>query len=155
MTARRFIALVYHLGDTEVGWLGELHPEHVRALDLTYTPLYFELETAPALDAKLPVFEEISRFPAIRRDLAIVVDESVPLAAIREHVSVGARSLLRDLRVFDIYRGKGVDSGRKSVALGLIFQESSRTLTDQDADQIVAAVVERLRRELDATIRDQ
>lgn len=142
-------------GETQVGWLGELHPEHVRALNLTYTPLYFELETAAALDAKLAVFEEISRFPVIRRDLAIVVDESVPLAAIREHVSVGARSLLRDLRVFDIYRGKGVDSGRKSVALGLIFQESSRTLTDQDADQIVAAVVERLRRELDATIRDQ
>jgi len=142
-------------GETEVGWIGELHPEQMRALDLTYTPLLFELETAAALDAKIPVFEEISRFPAIRRDLAIVVDESVPLAAIREHVSVGARSLLRDLRVFDIYRGKGVDSGRKSVALGLIFQETSRTLTVHDADQIVAAVVERLRRELNATIRDQ
>jgi phenylalanyl-tRNA synthetase beta chain len=62
---------------------------------------------------------------------------------------------LRDLRVFDIYRGKGVDSGRKSVALGLIFQETSRTLTDHDADQIVAAVADRLRRELNATIRDQ
>jgi phenylalanyl-tRNA synthetase beta chain len=142
-------------GDEPVGWIGELHPEQVRALDLTYTPLLFELETSVALKAKLPVFEEISRFPAIRRDLAVVVDESVPLAAIREHVSVGARSLLRDLRVFDIYRGKGVDSGRKSVALGLIFQETSRTLTDHDADQIVAAVVDRLRRELNATIRDQ
>jgi len=142
-------------GDKVVGWIGELHPEQVRTLDLTYTPLLFELETSAALEAKVPDFEEISKFPAIRRDLAIVVDESVPLAAIREHVSVGALSLLRDLRVFDIYRGKGVDSGRKSVALGLIFQESSRTLTDHDADQIVAAVVERLRRELNATIRDQ
>jgi phenylalanyl-tRNA synthetase beta chain len=138
-----------------VGWIGELHPEQLRALDLTYAPLLFELETSVALKAKLPVFEEISRFPAIRRDLAVVVDEAVPLAAIREHVSVGARSLLRDLRVFDIYRGKGVDSGRKSVALGLIFQETSRTLTDHDADQIVAAVADRLRRELNATIRDQ
>ncbi len=141
--------------NTNVGWLGELHPELVRALDLTYTPWLFELETAAALEAKVPVFEEISKFPSIRRDLAIVVDESVPLAAIREHVSVGARSLLRDLRVFDIYRGENVDSGRKSVALGLILQETSRTLTDQDADQIVAAVKERLRRELNATIRDQ
>jgi phenylalanyl-tRNA synthetase beta chain len=137
-----------------VGWLGELHPELVRSLDLTYTPLLFELETATALEAKVPVFEEISKFPAIRRDLAIVVDEGVPLAAIREHVSVGARSLLRDLRVLSIYRGKGVDSGRKSVALGLIFQETSRTLTSQDADQTVAAILERLRRELNATIRD-
>jgi phenylalanyl-tRNA synthetase beta chain len=138
-----------------VGWLGELHPELVRSLDLTYTPLLFELETAAALEAKVPVFEEVSKFPSIRRDLAIVVDEGVPLAAIREHVSVGARSLLRDLRVLSIYRGKGVDSGRKSVALGLIFQETSRTLTSQDADQTVAAILERLRRELNATIRDQ
>jgi phenylalanyl-tRNA synthetase beta chain len=138
-----------------VGWIGELHPELVRSLDLTYTPLLFELETAAALEAKVPVFEEVSKFPAIRRDLAIVVDEEVPLAAIREHVSVGARSLLRDLRVLSVYRGKSVDSGRKSVALGLIFQETSRTLTSQDADQTVAAILERLRRELNATIRDQ
>ena len=138
-----------------VGWLGELHPELTRTLDLTYPPLLFELETVAALEAKVAVFEEISRFPAIRRDLAIVVDEGVPLAAIREHVSVGARSLLRDLRVLSIYRGKGVDSGRKSVALGLIFQETSRTLTSQDADQTVAAILERLQRELNATIRDQ
>jgi phenylalanyl-tRNA synthetase beta chain len=142
-------------GEEHAGWIGQLHPEQVRMLDLTYTPLLFELETSVGLRANIPVFEEISRFPAIRRDLAVVVDEAVPLAAIREHVSVGARSLLRDLRVFDIYRGKGVDSGRKSVALGLIFQETSRTLTDHDADQIVAAVADRLRRELNATIRDQ
>jgi phenylalanyl-tRNA synthetase beta chain len=127
----------------------------VRALDLTYPPVLFELEVTEAYEGKLPVFEEISRFPSIRRDIAIVVDEAVTLAAIREHVSVGARSLLRDLRVFDIYRGAGVDSGRKSVALGLILQEDSRTLTDQDADQIVAAVMDRLRRELNASIRDQ
>jgi phenylalanyl-tRNA synthetase beta chain len=138
-----------------VGWLGELHPELARSLDLTYAPILFELETVAALAGKVPVFEEISKFPAIRRDLAIVVDESVPLAAIREHVSVGARSLLRDLRVLSIYRGKGVDSGRKSVALGLIFQETSRTLTSQDADLTVAAILDRLRRELNATIRDQ
>ena len=138
-----------------VGWIGELHPELMRALDFTYAPVLFELELTVACEGKLPVFEEISRYPLIRRDIAVVVDEAVTLAAIREHVSVGARSLLRDLRVFDIYRGAGVDSGRKSVALGLILQESSRTLTDQDADQIVAAVVDRLRRELKASIRDQ
>ncbi|HZF26469.1 MAG TPA: phenylalanine--tRNA ligase subunit beta [Steroidobacteraceae bacterium] len=142
-------------GGRIVGWIGELHPELVRSLDLTYVPVLFELEAAAAIEGKLPVFGEISRFPSIRRDLAVVVDEAVTLATIREHVSVGARSLLRDLRVFDVYRGAGVDSGRKSVALGLILQESSRTLTDHDADQIVAAVVERLRRELNASIRDQ
>jgi phenylalanyl-tRNA synthetase beta chain len=138
-----------------VGWLGELHPVQVRALDLTYTPVIFELETDAALRAKIPVFEAISRFPAIRRDIAVVVDESVPLSVLKDHVSLSANKLLRDLHVFDVYRGPGVDSGRKSVALGLILQEQSRTLTDQDADGIVAAVTERLRRELNASIRDQ
>jgi phenylalanyl-tRNA synthetase beta chain len=147
-------ARIYRRG-VAVGWLGELHPEVVRVLDLTYPPLVFELETDEALRAKLPEFEEFSKFPSLRRDIAVVVDETVPLAAIREHVSVSSNKLLRDVRVFDVYRGPGVDSGRKSVALGLILQETSRTLTDQDADQIVAAVVARLRRELNASIRDQ
>ncbi len=138
-----------------VGWLGELHPELAKALDFTYPPLLFELETALAFPGKRPVFEEISKYPSIRRDLAVVVDEAVTLAAIREHVSVAAGSLLRDLTVFDVYRGQGVDSGRKSVALGLILQETSRTLADRDADQLMGAVVERLRRELNASIRDQ
>jgi phenylalanyl-tRNA synthetase beta chain len=83
------------------------------------------------------------------------VDESVAASTLVKHVEAAAGKLLREVRVFDLYRGQGVDSGRKSVALGLIFQETSRTLTDHDADQIVAAVVDRLRRELNATIRDQ
>lgn len=141
--------------EATLGWIGELHPELARALDLTYPPLVFELESESAFRANLPDFEELSKFPSIRRDIAVVVDEAVPLAVIREHVSVSANKLLRDLRIFDVYRGPGVDSGRKSVALGLILQETSRTLTDQDADGIVAAVVERLRSELNASIRDQ
>jgi phenylalanyl-tRNA synthetase beta chain len=91
----------------------------------------------------------------VRRDLAVVVDENVTLAVLRENVSVSASDLLSELRVFDVYRGPGVDSGRKSVALGLILQDSSRTLTDVDADAVVNAVVARLRDVLSATIRDQ
>jgi phenylalanyl-tRNA synthetase beta chain len=84
-----------------------------------------------------------------------VLDEQVTFADIQENVSVSASGLLRDLRIFDVYRGQGIDSGRKSVALGLILQDYSRTLTDDDADAVVAAVVERLRQKLNATIRDQ
>ena len=85
----------------------------------------------------------------------MVLDEQVTFADIQENVSVSASGLLRDLRIFDVYRGQGIDSGRKSVALGLILQDYSRTLTDDDADAVVAAVVERLRQKLNATIRDQ
>ena len=138
-----------------VGWLGEIHPQLAKALNLSSTAFLFELETVSALLSKSLQFKTLSRFPSVRRDLAIVVDEHVPLAVLRENVSVSASGLLSELRVFDVYRGPGVETGRKSIALGLILQDSSRTLTDVDADAVVTAVVARLREELSATIRDQ
>jgi phenylalanyl-tRNA synthetase beta chain len=142
-------------GATAVGWLGELHPQLVKSLDLSGTAFLFELEIDVAFQAKPLQFQRISKFPSVRRDLAIIVDEDVPLAVLQENVSVSASGLLHDLRVFDVYRGPGIESGRKSVALGLILQDSSRTLTDVDADAVVTAVVARLRDKLSATIRDQ
>jgi phenylalanyl-tRNA synthetase beta chain len=138
-----------------IGWLGELHPRLVKALSLNNTLFVFELEIEPAFIGKRLQFNKISRFPSVRRDLAVVVDESVPLAVLQENVTVSASGLLSELRVFDVYRGPGVDFGRKSIALGLILQDSSRTLTDVDADAVVASVVTRLRDVLTATIRDQ
>ena len=83
-----------------------------------------------------------------------MVDEGVPLRALRERVTLAASSLLRGFRVFDVYRGPGVETGRKSVALGLIFQDISRTLTDDDADRAVASIVAELRASLNAKIRE-
>ena len=138
-----------------IGWIGELHPRLVKSLNLSNTLFLFELEMQLAFKAKLPQLNKISKFPSVRRDLAVVVDESVPLSVLQENVTVSAAGLLSELRVFDVYRGPGVDSGRKSIALGLILQDSSRTLTDVDADAVVASVVTRLRDVLSATIRDQ
>ena len=138
-----------------IGWLGELHPRLAKTLSLSNSLFLFELEIESALIAKQLQFKQISKFPSVRRDLAVVVDESVPLAVLQENVTVTASGLLSELRVFDVYRGPGVDSGRKSIALGLILQDSSRTLTDVDADAVVASVVARLRDVLSATIRDQ
>jgi phenylalanyl-tRNA synthetase beta chain len=131
-----------------IGWIGELHPELVQALDFTYAPIVFEMEYIPALSAKMPRFEEISRFPRVRRDLAVVVDEKVSLRQLHERVTFAASSLLRDIRVFDVFRGPGIEMGRKSVALGLIFQDNSRTLADEDADRLLAAI----RADLSATL---
>jgi phenylalanyl-tRNA synthetase beta chain len=142
-------------GQEAIGWLGELHPRLLKAFDLPNNCMVFELETDLAFKSSTLKFNKISKFPTIRRDLAIVVDEAVPLAVLQENVTVSASGLLQELRVFDIYRGPGVESGRKSVALGLILQDSSRTLTDVDADAVVTAVVARLRDELSAFIRDQ
>src|SRR6185503_9913338 len=131
-----------------IGWIGELHPQLVQEFDFTYGPILFEVEYLAALAAKMPRFEEISRFPRVRRDLAVVVDEKVSLRQLHERVTFAASSLLRDIRVFDVFRGPGIENGRKSVALGLIFQDNSRTLADEDADRLLAAI----RADLSATL---
>jgi phenylalanyl-tRNA synthetase beta chain len=137
-----------------VGWLGQLQPEIARKLELRDPPWIFELAIDPSFRSEVPVFAEISKFPAIRRDLGVVVDESVTLDALRQCVNLAAKGLLRDLNVFDVYRGKGIEPGRKSIALGLILQETSRTLTDGEADAVVAAVIERVKTDLKAGIRE-
>jgi phenylalanyl-tRNA synthetase beta chain len=136
-----------------VGWIGELHPRLVRELEFNNVPVLFEFDVA-ALRLSLPQGQEISRFPQVRRDLAVVLSEKVTFSALRERVILAGSSLLRNVRVFDVYRGEGIEKGRKSVALGLIFQDISRTLTDDEVDRAVAAVVADLRQNLDARIRE-
>ena len=137
-----------------VGWIGQLQPEVARKLEIRDPPWIFELAIDPSFRSEVPVFNEISRFPVIRRDLGIVVDEAVTLDEVRESVNLAAKGLLRELHVFDVYRGKGVEAGRKSIALGLILQETSRTLTDGEADAVVAAVIGRVKGDLKAGIRE-
>lgn len=141
--------------DRPIGWLGELHPRLVKLLELPSTPWLFEIELESGLSSNIINYKKISKFPSVRRDLALVVDEDVTFAQLRENVTVAAAGLLSDIVAFDVYRGPGIDSGRKSIALGLILQDSSRTLTEVDVDTVVTSVVERLRDVCSATIRDQ
>jgi phenylalanyl-tRNA synthetase beta chain len=140
-------------GKIQLGWLGQLHPETSRKLEIRDPPWLFELAIDPSFRAEVPVFVDISRFPAIRRDLAIVIDETTTLDELKKTVNLAAKGLLRELHVFDIYRGSGVEPGRKSIALGLILQETSRTLTDLEADTVMAAVVAQVKGDLKAAIR--
>jgi len=142
-------------GDAHAGWIGRLHPDVERRLELTYSAIVFELELETAMAAAVPHFHEVSRFPAVRRDLAIVVEEAVPVQKLLDCVQNAAGTVLRDTTVFDIYRGAGIETGRKSVAIGLNLQDVSRTLTDDETDAIVARVVSDLERECSATIRDR
>ena len=140
-------------GMTRVGWLGQLHPETSRKLEIRDPAWLFELAIDPSFRSEVPVFTDISRFPAIRRDLAVVVDEATTLDELKKTVNLAAKGLLRELHVFDVYRGTGVEAGRKSIALGLILQETSRTLTDVEADTVMAAVVALVKGDLKAAIR--
>jgi len=137
-----------------IGQLGELHPALTRELDFTYTPLLFELDYLAATRNAPIRFQPVSSFPQIRRDISFTVAAGEPFGRIADRVSVAASTRLHELRVFDIYQGEGVESGRKSVALGLILQDLSRTLTDAEADGVVTAVCEELRSSLNARIRD-
>jgi phenylalanyl-tRNA synthetase beta chain len=136
-----------------IGWIGQLHPRLQRSLDLDDEVFGFELDLAPLALRALPKAAELSRFPSVRRDLAFVVADSVPWAAISATVRTAVGPLLRDLQLFDRYVGAGVESGQKSLAMGLILQDNSRTLTDRDVEATVAGVVAAIERDHGARIR--
>ena len=145
------------LDGTTVGWLGALHPSLQKRLDRPQHgsggAIAFALQIEPAFAARVPAFRSYSKFPSIRRDLAVVVDEQTPVATIKSVAIEAAGAWLQHVVVFDVYRGGGVDSSRKSIGLGLLLQDVSRTLTDADADQTMQKVMARLERELGAKIR--
>jgi phenylalanyl-tRNA synthetase beta chain len=141
-------------GGLEVGLLGMLHPRIAAELDLSGDTFLFQLAQEALAADRLPVFTQVSRFPAIRRDLALVIDAGVPFAVVESCVRSSAGELLRELILFDVYSGQNIDAGRKSLALGLILQASSQTLTDNFVDETVDRVVSALASELDARLRD-
>ena len=136
-----------------IGWIGELHPRLQRALDLDGEVIGFELDLAPLTQRALPKATELSRFPSVRRDLAFVVADEVPWQALSDTVRAAVGPLLRDLVLFDRYVGAGVESGQKSLAMGLILQDNSRTLTDRDVEGVVSGVVAAIERDHGARIR--
>jgi phenylalanyl-tRNA synthetase beta chain len=139
---------------TRLGWIGQLHPRLAQALDLDADVVAFELDLAALLARPLPKAGALSKYPSVRRDLAFVVADSVPWAVVAASVRAAAGASLRDLLLFDRYAGKGVETGFKSLAMGLILQDESRTLTDRDVDAVVAEIVATLQREHGAAIRN-
>ena len=141
-------------GDNEIGIIGKLHPGVAKSLDLKRDAYVFEVDALQALASAAPVAKPVSRFPVIRRDLAVLVKEDVSGEQLVEAVAAAAPELMRDVRIFDIYKGPGIEAGLKSVAISLILQETSRTLTDDDADAAQAAAVQKLRQTFGAELRD-
>ena len=136
------------------GWLGKVHPALAAKLDVSQDIYLFELEIAQILPASLPKFAEISEFPAVRRDLAFVLPGTVPAAQVMAAVREVCGETLRDLRLFDVYRGQNIGDGNVSLALGLTFQDRSRTLGESDISSLTEAVVSLLKQEFNAHLRD-
>ena len=136
-----------------IGWLGELHPSLVRELGFPAAPVLFEIDAA-ALSVGYPRYEEVSRFPQVRRDLAVVVPEEVTFSALRDGVTSVSSGLMRHCFVFDVYRGSGIETGRKSVALGLIFQHKNSTLTEGEVEAVMSSARATLKERVGATFRE-
>jgi phenylalanyl-tRNA synthetase beta chain len=141
-------------GDRDIGWLGRIHPVIAGQFDLDPDTYLFEFEYAAVQDGALVQFQELSRYPSIRRDLAIVTDLEVTAAQLQAEVKRSAGALLKEMVIFDVYQGKGIETGRKSVAFGLILQDSSRTLTDDDVEVVVSRVTESLNKKFGAALRE-
>jgi phenylalanyl-tRNA synthetase beta chain len=141
------------LGDKSIGLLGALHPVLRTKLGLDRSGVLYEITLAALTEARVPRFREISRYPALRRDLALVLAHEIPAQSVLDCVQKAAGDLLVNLELFDEYRGKGIDSGRKSLALGLTLQDSSRTLKEAEVDAVVSRVMSALQTELGAQLR--
>ncbi|RLQ22721.1 phenylalanine--tRNA ligase subunit beta [Seongchinamella sediminis] len=137
-----------------VGYLGALHPSVCRELGLNAPAYACEITLSALLQSKLPAFSELSRFPEVRRDLAVLVDKAVPAQELMANVRASAGTYLTDLTLFDVYEGKGIDPKRKSLALGLTFRDSSRTLSDEDVNLAVEQVVDSLEKNYKAELRN-
>ncbi|WP_312240453.1 phenylalanine--tRNA ligase subunit beta [Pantoea sp.] len=143
-----------YLKDERIGFIGVVHPELERKLDLNGRTLVFELLWNKVANRVLPDAREISRFPANRRDIAVVVQENVPAAdIIAECKKVGVNQAV-GVNLFDVYRGKGVNEGYKSLAISLILQDTSRTLEEEEIAATVARCVAALKERFQATLRD-
>ncbi|CAL1241151.1 phenylalanine--tRNA ligase subunit beta [Candidatus Methylocalor cossyra] len=142
------------LNGERLGWLGMLHPRLEKQLGFQDRVFLFEVDQEVLLRRAVPRFAPLSRFPKVRRDLAVVVDEAVNAEQLVACIEAEGRDILRQVSVFDVYRGQGIEPGKKSVALGLVWQADSETLTDAAVDAAMAAVVENLTVKFDARLRD-
>ena len=138
----------------EIGWLGCLHPIVQKKLDLPLPAFVFELSFNELKTGRVSKFEAISKFPSIKRDLALVVDEVVTANQIVDEVRKSSPQLLKDIDIFDIYRGKGVPEGMKSLAIALTLQDDNETLTDDRVEAVVQEVLSSLRDSTGATLRE-
>ena len=121
-----------------VGWIGELHPKWLQQYGIPQEVVWFEVELDALISANVPHASEISKFPRVRRDLAVVVDESVTVQSLLDAMLGSNTSYVAEIALFDLYRGKGVGDGKKSLAFRVLLQDTRKTLIDSEIEQSIA-----------------
>lgn len=140
-------------GGRQVGYLGSLHPQLAANLGIDQPVYLFELLLSEIIERRLPRFAELSRFPEVRRDLAILISREVAAEAVLGSIRDAAGEYLTDLKLFDVYQGKGIDPLSKSVAVGLTWQHPSRTLNDDEVSSAMQQILASLEKRFNATLR--
>jgi phenylalanyl-tRNA synthetase beta chain len=136
-----------------IGWIGELHPRLQQKYELPRPAVVFELNVDDLLTRGLPRYQEVSKFPPILRDLSVLVGEEVPVQAMLDAINGARPAAVQEVKLFDLYRGKGVPEGEKSLAFRVVMQDTSRTLTDEEADAIKAGLLHVLTANFGAKLR--
>lgn len=136
-----------------VGYIGNLHPNLQQQLDITIPVYLFEITLESLQTCALSKYIQPSKYPSVRRDIAVIVDQDLPVQPMLDKISSCAGELLHKVQLFDIYQGEGIDFGKKSVAMGLTFQLSSRTLIDSEIDEIIDCVISTLNKHFNAVLR--
>ncbi len=141
------------IGKKRVGFVGKLHPVHQKFYDIDQAVYLFEINLAPLACSLLPTFSDISKFPSIQRDLAVLVDETVSVQEILELIRSSAGELLKSLQLFDVYRGDNLEKNKKSFAFSLTFQSKSGNLTSSEAEARMEKIIQTLTEKWDARLR--
>lgn len=140
------------LNGERIGVLGELHPEWAQKYELGSAPVVFELELAALLAVPMPAYVPVSRFPVVERDLAFVVPQEAALQTLLDGLQKAANGIVKQVNLFDVYQGKGLDDGKKSLAFRVVMQDTDKTLADAEVDAAIAQLVAAAQ-QLGATLR--
>jgi phenylalanyl-tRNA synthetase beta chain len=136
-----------------IGLQGELHPRWVQKYELGAAPVVFELDLDALLRRGLPRYAEVSRFPPVVRDLALVVTQTLPAEVLWQGLRAAAPAVVRDIRLFDVYAGKGIEEEKKSLAFRVVMQDTEKTLSDGEVEAVLAKLIEAAQRNFAAKLR--
>ena len=140
-------------GNNQIGYIGSLHPKLVDELDLKQDVHFFEIQVEKISLNKKIKFRNFSRFPLAQRDLSFILDQRIPSSEVKGIISSKAGPNLKEINLFDIYEGKGIPEGKKSLTFSLNWQAADRTLTDKEIDDIVEKIVKFLSKKFSAKLR--
>ncbi|MDP1559342.1 MAG: phenylalanine--tRNA ligase subunit beta [Nitrosomonas sp.] len=142
------------ISNQKAGWIGELHPRWQKKYGLTKATVMFEVRTDLLTTRALPIAREVSKYPPIRRDIAVIVPNHINVHALLECMNTNKQSIISDINLFDIYRGKGMGDDEKSLAFRVLLQDTQKTLTDDEADSAVISLINILEHQFGAKLRN-